>query len=350
MDRRYPTTTKSRSAAAPAGLLRRQQSSGSNSFFDEPNAQQQQQQPRGSPSRIYDPKKNQYTKQRAPAIKSSSPAVDRIDRIAGSLFNFLTASKFNILGLITLVMTIGNVYGRFQLGRDPEESETFVAMRRFRLGGNHAMQLPSDWDTWTLSDFKHEFLCHHHFNKETYSMYTWDQWNTLRKTFNEAVDPTFNFNTDPVPPTKGYSFQVTGNAPPFYADQTARGAPGLFASRRITKGELVFDGTHSDVTFPDAHAFRKFMFALPKKDIACDVTKFIWSQRLKEDGPMHIMAAFNIATYVNDAYEAEKEVNVLPREENSLKLYATTDIEKGDEILTHFEHYDADWDEVGLGH
>lgn len=336
--------------SAPAAALRRQQSSGSNSFFDEPNNAQQQQ-PRGSPSRIYDPKKNQYRKQRAPATKNSSAVEDKIQRTIDGLFNFLTASKFNFLGVITLILTVGLIYGRFQAGRDPELSESLVAMRRFRLGGNHAMDLPKDWDKWTLSDFKHEFLCRHHFNRKSFTIYTWENWETIRKTFNEVVDPTYDFHKDPVPPTKGYSFEgIMGNTPPFYADLTSRGSPGLFASRRITKGELVHDGTQSDVMFPDAHTFRKFMFALPKKDIACDVTDFIWSQRLKEDGPMHIMAAFNIATYVNDAEEAEKEVNVLPKDENSLKLYATKDIEKGEEVLTHYEHYDADWDEVGLGH
>ena len=73
-------------------------------------------------------------------------------------------------------------------------------------------------------------------------------------------------------------------------------------------------------------------------------------EEVKEDGPKHIMAAFNIATYMNDAEEAEKEVNALPKDETSLKLYATKDIEKGEELLTHHERWDYDWEAVGLGH
>jgi hypothetical protein len=403
----YAATAQSRGGATTA-TLRRQ---GSNSFYDEQNNHhtantsavgyyggdrvtaapqyhpqqqqqfQQQQEPSssggGSPSKKFNANKKLYAKhkQRTHSSSSSSSAVNikssankiaiTLDNLADNIISIMTTSKvYNIIGLLFLIMTFITIISRYRLSSNPDIAEAYTSLRRYRLGGNHAMELPNEWNDWSLSDFKHEFMCRHHFNRESFSLYTWDQWEVLRTTFNKVVaeeseGAVVDFNKDPVPPTKGYSFGgISGNTPPFYADQTDRGSRGLFASRNIKKGELVHDGTDTDITFPSVQSFRKFMFALPKKDMACDVTEWVWTQRKDEKqdgGKMYIMSVFNIAIYMNDAVEAGKEVNALPKKVNEEedwwhKLYATKDIEKGEEILTHYAHYDDAWDKVGLGH
>lgn len=405
----YAATAQSRGGATTA-TLRRQ---GSNSFYDEQTSasavgyyggdrvtaapqyhpqhhqhyQQQQQEPSsggGSPSKKFNANKKSYAKhkQRTPSPSSSSATAANIkssankiaitlENLVDNIINIMTTSKFyNIIGLLFLIMTFITTISRYRLSSDPDIAEAYTSLRRYRLGGNHSMELPTEWNDWSLSDFKHEFMCRHHFNRESFSLYTWDQWEVLRTTFNkvvaeESAAAVVDFHKDPVPPTKGYSFGgISGNTPPFYADQTERGSRGLFASRNIKKGELVHDGTETDITFPSVQSFRKFMFALPKKDMACDVTEWVWTQRKEEEGgKMYIMTVFNIAIYMNDADEAGKEVNALPKKkvdtegENKKeldhwwhKVYATKDIEKGEEILTHYAHYDGDWDKVGLGH
>ena len=94
--------------------------------------------------------------------------------------------------------------------------------------------------------------------------------------YNKEVDSSYKFD-EIVPPTHGYfsfeeiggSFKTAG-APPFYAESTNMGRRrGLFASRDMR--EVVHDGTDSDVVFPDAMAYRHFVFALPQRT-ACDIT------------------------------------------------------------------------------
>uniref|UniRef100_A0A7S2KC40 SET domain-containing protein n=1 Tax=Skeletonema marinoi TaxID=267567 RepID=A0A7S2KC40_9STRA len=107
---------------------------------------------------------------------------------------------------------------------------------------------------------------------------------------------------------------------------------GLFASRDMRKGEVVHDGTDSDVVFPDAMAYRRFVFALPRK-AACDITEWTWAQRLEQNGPMMIMLAINASAMLNPSFTSE-EANVLPETSTSQLYYSTRNIKRGEEILT----------------
>jgi hypothetical protein len=100
----------------------------------------------------------------------------------------------------------------------------------------------------------------------------------------------------------------------------------------MRKGEVVHDGTDSDVVFPDAMAYRRFVFALPRK-AACDITEWTWTQRLEQNGPMMIMLAINASAMLSTSFTSE-EANVLPESSTSQLYYATRDIKRGEEILT----------------
>ena len=65
----------------------------------------------------------------------------------------------------------------------------------------------------------------------------------------------------------GYNFDI--NEELYYAAIGVRGR-GLFASRDISKGELLHNGIHTDLIFPNAMGFRQLVFNLPR-DRACDV-------------------------------------------------------------------------------
>eukprot|EP00984_Skeletonema_dohrnii_P012246 scaffold4950_cov121-Skeletonema_dohrnii-CCMP3373.AAC.1 len=142
------------------------------------------------------------------------------------------------------------------------------------------------------------------------------KWQMILDAYNKDVDSSYKFDQI-VPPTQGYLFGRNGEeAPPFHARSTRRGKNrGLFASRDMRKGEVVHDGTDSDVTFPDAVAYRRFVFALPRK-AACDITEWTWTQRLEQDGPMKIMLAINISAMLKTGLTSE-EANVLPESSTS---------------------------------
>ncbi len=111
---------------------------------------------------------------------------------------------------------------------------------------------------------------------------------------------------------------------------------GLFASRDIKKGELTHDGTSSNVPFPDAAAWRRFVFSLPRNR-ACDILDWTWTQKLNEDGEYGIFSALDISVLHNGGRGAGANVN--PKSPTSSKF---------EELLTDYLIYDTVWSKVGL--
>jgi len=177
----------------------------------------------------------------------------------------------------------------------------------------------------------------------------------MRRTYTQIVDNTIKpWNDDLIPPTLGYSI-LPGLPvpPPYYAKLSPGKGRGLFASRYIKEGELVHDGTVSDVIFPNAMKFREFVFSLPR-DFACDAAEWVWMQPLEKGGDYRLLLGINISALMNsggkDWHDEEgKTVNAVPESGYEGKFYATRDIEEGEEILTDYDVYYTKWSLVGLG-
>eukprot|EP00984_Skeletonema_dohrnii_P031781 scaffold24747_cov144-Skeletonema_dohrnii-CCMP3373.AAC.1 len=206
---------------------------------------------------------------------------------------------------------------------------------------NVVKEPPHGWQTFGFLQIREHFSCDV-FDYVLFKPPSMKEWQIILDAYNKEVDSSYKFDQI-VPPTQGYLFGRNGEeAPPFYANSiegTNRNR-GLFASRDIQEGEVVHDGTNSDVVFPDAMAYRRFVFALPRK-AACDITEWTWTQRLEQNGPMKIMLAINISamlsTWQSTGFTSE-DANVLPEPESegstSQVYYATQDIKRGEEILT----------------
>ena len=211
------------------------------------------------------------------------------------------------------------------------------------------LDLPKDWQSWTFKRFKTEFQCYHR-PSSAFELYTVEDFQMMRDTYIQYVDRSYKFD-DPVPPTEGYSLHVKGTPQPYYAKKqhvADGGQRGLYASRDIHKGELVHNGTKSDVSFPNANAYRRFLFGLPKREMGCDVTEWTWTQQQGENGPLKLMTGFTISILINEGW-TDEDVNVLPESDVSPLFYSTRDIQKGEELLTTYETlYSTDHDAVGL--
>ena len=120
---------------------------------------------------------------------------------------------------------------------------------------------------------------------------------------------------------------------------------GLFASRNITKGEVVDDVTHSQLKFPSGHSWRKYIFALPRSK-ACDMIDWTWTQEYESDGKIHVVSAMNIQVLMNGGNS--ETINVSPESDHSMKEYALRNITEGEEILTNYAAVVTDWTAVGL--
>jgi len=126
---------------------------------------------------------------------------------------------------------------------------------------------PDDWKRMTYFDIRKYFQCKQYARKINKPLPTEEVWQYFRKIYIAIVDKDAVFN-DPISPTLGYTLGRKG-APPFFAGH-GTGGRGLFASRDIRKGELIHDGTKSDISFPSGMAWRDYIFSLPRKE-ACDM-------------------------------------------------------------------------------
>ena len=112
---------------------------------------------------------------------------------------------------------------------------------------------PHGWQTFGFLKIRQHFRCDvFDYVVKPPSM---KKWQMILDAYNKEVDSSYKFDQI-VPPTQGYLFDKIGaqynneGAPPFYAESRNMGRRrGLFASRDMRKGEVVHDGTDSDVVF-----------------------------------------------------------------------------------------------------
>jgi len=207
---------------------------------------------------------------------------------------------------------------------------------------------PYGWESYSFGLIRKHFACSAYAHDKKKPLPTLQDWRLFRLQYNEMVDNKHIFHDDPVPPMMGYTLADTGGPPPYYVKLSVNGrGRGLYASRDIKKGELAHDGTDSDLMFPDAMSWRRYIFSLPRNR-ACDMIEWTWTQKLEENGKHRIFAAINISIFLNGETDVE-DVNINPESSTSSKFYATRDIGKGEELITNYKMYDTKWAEVGLG-
>ena len=95
---------------------------------------------------------------------------------------------------------------------------------------------------------------------------TINEWKVIKDAYLRYVDPHQVF-IESAKPNNGYNFDIHEEL--YYMAIGIRGR-GLFASRDISKGELLHNGQKTDLIFPNAMGFRQLIFNLPR-DRACDV-------------------------------------------------------------------------------
>jgi hypothetical protein len=135
------------------------------------------------------------------------------------------------------------------------------------------IKVPEDWESWSFYDIHHGFKCGEHANDMDKPLPDMEFWTYYRNVYKNVVDKDVVQFDDPILPTEGYTLTANGEKQPYYAKKSPGKGRGLFASRDIKKGEVVHDGTNSDVIM-SGKDFRRFLFALPQK-MACDATEWV---------------------------------------------------------------------------
>lgn len=151
-------------------------------------------------------------------------------------------------------------------------------------------------------------------------MYTPEKWSYLWQAFqNASVTP--------------YPLSKIEFGPSYYAAYSEGKGRGLFASRNITKGELVHSGYPNTAFFLDATSWYRFIVLLPK-DMKCDVLEWAWLQDLTNSGNLVLCLNMDIAVFFN--HGGEEGSNMQKKERTSLDFYAIEDIVMNDEILYNY--------------
>jgi hypothetical protein len=227
-------------------------------------------------------------------------------------------------------------------------SSTGMSLETRNTGTKTWSKTPSNWESMTFDQLRSYYACHEHAHNPNKPLPTLEEWMFLKKQYRELVDDKAWILDSPVEPTMGFSHGTkdayTNTPPPYYAGQSSDGkGRGLFASRSITKGELVHDGPRSSVAFPNADSYRRLIINLPR-NIACDVTEWAWTQRLAYGGEMKIVLDLNIAALMNSS----EEPNIGPVNKYTTKMYALRDIGEGEEILHDYSVYTVEYEALGL--
>lgn len=179
---------------------------------------------------------------------------------------------------------------------------------------------------WMHSGLK----CRAHAYDQKKPLYTPQNWNQVWKAFQDST--LFPFPR----PTSEERLDL-----PYHVAYTTDGkGRGNFASRNITKGELVNPGAPNTVFFLNAKSWYRFVSALPKM-MACDVMEWVWLQDLTSNGNTVVCLNMDAAVFFNDGSSGEL-YNMALKGKTSLDFYATVDIEKGEEVTYDYGEFEFD--------
>ncbi|KAL7546903.1 hypothetical protein ACHAWF_010235 [Thalassiosira exigua] len=196
-------------------------------------------------------------------------------------------------------------------------------------------------------------------------IYDWDRWTEIRQIYHEFVQE--DLKDHPIPegsPERSYLYGTDDYDPPMNPAQSGgEKGRGLFASRDISKGEMVFKATNNTIIFTHGHTWRKFLFHLYERngkpfdsETTCDILVWSWIQTLEKDGPLVIVMDLDNGSLLNEGREEPgwDPPNIRCGKEGDefclMEYFATKDIKKDDEILSDYRQfgYLDGWVDMGL--
>lgn len=179
-----------------------------------------------------------------------------------------------------------------------------------------------DWvDEYGSFGLYDELNCYAHAREQYKRLYTADDWNSLWQTF--QVSSLYPY---PIPnPTKR----------PYHASYSKGRGRGNFASRNISKGELIYDGYINTAFFQEGESFKRFV-ALLSREAACDVLEWSFMQDLTNDGNAVLGLDMDGGALFNDGSPNQ---NMDYKKKSSLDKFASRDILEGEEITEIYEDF-----------
>lgn len=128
---------------------------------------------------------------------------------------------------------------------------------------------------------------------------------------------------------------------------------GVFATRDIKKGEMIYGKTTNLAYFSNGYSFQKFLEGLPTNFEACDFMKFAWPQsNFGPNGESAIVAVIDYHSVMKDGGEAVN-CGCIKGKQCMVDEYALRDIKKGEQIHCSYNYhhagiYQEGWKEFGL--
>jgi hypothetical protein len=227
----------------------------------------------------------------------------------------------------------------------------------------------SVWETGNWRDMYEWLECSHISDEDDFmnSIHDESTWNFYRDTYQTIImedgETDFLAMAPKFPDDGGTDFKVP--VTPRYTEEEGH---GMFANAFIPKGTLVWKSAYV-AEFPHATLYRRFLRQLQEKEdaMACEVLHWTYSsprRRVLDDDHEEISYAICVelspSAYTNACSEgAECNVGYLEAGDNdhddtsrqgcNHAVYATRDIQKGEEILVPYGVNEKWYDSGGLG-
>ena len=246
-----------------------------------------------------------------------------------------------------------------------EESRTsnFTHNREDITGNNKGdLDCSAEEAECTLSQLKIYFGC----TSDERPIHDQKTWQYLRQTYHDIVGAE---KSTIGPPNRAFN----GFAVPYYVDQSPGRGRGLFASRDIPKGSLIWTASRT-AEFEDAESYRNFLLTIPA-DLACDVMMWAYvsygsetdgeSENINDEeeeedyvdsedededdeedyeSSLKIMLDLDECSFCNDGgkkrnMDWDEEAAALYPDNSDWRTFAVKDVKKGDELLCNYSGF-----------
>ena len=196
----------------------------------------------------------------------------------------------------------------------------------------------------TIDKLRDYWDCDEVFSQETRPLYTQQDWTYLRDFYRREGTKV----------KIAQGFNRNGFIPLFHAGLTTNGKErGIFATRDIKAGEMVYGGKYNYAFFKDGASYRKFLNSMPNH-MACDVMQWAWIQSLVNDVyDKLIVLKLDESSFTNQG-SGKKDNNIgCPKgmncKTNPFDDFALHDLKKGEELLKSYGSFAENlWHEFGL--
>uniref|UniRef100_A0A7S2WE23 SET domain-containing protein n=1 Tax=Eucampia antarctica TaxID=49252 RepID=A0A7S2WE23_9STRA len=235
--------------------------------------------------------------------------------------------------------------------QDVNDTNIVSSSKRQIRGASDEFKGNEEWRDYSRGNFLEKFDCEELWEKEN-PVHDQETWKRFRQAYESVVESSDSTVGDTLADFDAFTVK-------HYASQSPGKGRGVYAKEKIPSGKLLYNFSRS-AQFKDGKSFREFLMRLDN-ELACDVLQWSYVINLGEDSDdiendLRIVCDLDEGSFCNNGGHkhgnmgyASSDTEKFPRYNRMRPLFATRDIEPGEEILCKYgEFSNGDWEHFGF--